>query len=425
MKIQDASAEIERRGFPAHSTQWAQLKETMHDYAKGDVDWRNGRSPLYVFFADADVLDVAREAYGMFMSENALGPAAFPSLKRMEEDVIDMALDLLQAPAGAAGSMTSGGTESIFLALKAAREWMRAERPHITEPEILLPYSAHPAFNKGAHYLGLNVRRIPLASDFRADPEAMRAAITESTAMIVGSAVAYPQGVFDPIETLAAIAREADIWMHVDACVGGYSAPFVARLGYPVPAFDLSVPGVRSISADLHKYGFAAKGASTILYADARYHHYQQYEFSAWPKGLYRTPTFSGTRPGGAVAAAWAVLNYLGLEGYLRINKQLMDMRDAYIAGINAIPELHVWGNPGLGIITFGSEVLNIFAVAERMAQRGWYPNVVAEPAAIHLMLSLAHQSGREEYLADLGACVDAVMAAGGHIPSTIKPVTY
>jgi glutamate/tyrosine decarboxylase-like PLP-dependent enzyme len=243
--------------------------------------------------------------------------------------------------------------------------------------------------------------------------------------MMAGSAVAYPQGVFDPIEELAKIAADAGVWMHVDACVGGYSAPFAAKLGYPVPRFDLGVAGVRSISADLHKYGFAAKGASTILYADPRDHAYQFYEFTDWPKGLYRTPSFAGTRPGGAVAAAWAVLNYLGMEGYLRINRRLMEMRDAYKAGIEAIPELKIWGDPGLGIITFGSDVLNIFAVAERMERRGWYPNVVAQPPAIHLMLSLAHADALEEYLEDLAECVADVMSRGGHIESTIKPVTY
>lgn len=414
-----------RRAFPEHGTGWGQLKGTLRDYARDDVDWRHGRSPLYVFFAEPEVLEVAREAYTMFMSENALGPAAFPSLKRMEDEVVQMALSLLRAPAGGAGSMTSGGTESIFLAVKAAREWARAERPDIDKPEIVVPYSAHPAFNKAAHYLGLEVRRVPLAADFRADPEAMAAALSDATIMLVGSAVAYPHGVFDPIEALGVIAREAGVWLHVDACVGGYSAPFVARLGYPVPPFDLGVPGVRSLSADLHKYGFAAKGASTLLYADARDHGYQFYEFAEWPKGLYRTPSFAGTRPGGAVAAAWAVLNHLGMDGYLRINKRLMIMRDAYIAGIEAIPELHIWGRPGLGIITFGSEVLNIFAVAERMAARGWYPNVVAEPPAMHLMLSLAHEEARGTYLDDLAACVAEVMVAGGHIESSIKPVTY
>ncbi|WP_299617132.1 aminotransferase class V-fold PLP-dependent enzyme [Pelagibius sp.] len=425
MSIQSAISPVPRRALPEQGNGWGQLKGIMRDYAQDDVDWRRGRSPLYVFFADPEVLEVAREAYAMFMSENALGPAAFPSLKRMESEVVEMSLDLLHAPEGAAGSMTSGGTESIFLAVKAARDWARAERPEITEPELLLPYSAHPAFNKAAHYLGVKARRVQLRADFTADPAAMAEGVTASTIMMVGSAVAYPQGVFDPIEALAAVAQERGLWMHVDACVGGYTAPFVAKLGYPVPAFDLGVPGVCSLSADLHKYGFAAKGASTILYAEERRHAFQFYEFTDWPKGLYRTPSFAGTRPGGAVAAAWAVLNHLGMDGYLRLNRQLMEMRDAYIAGIEAIPELRIWGKPGIGIVTFGSNVLNIFAVAERMAQRGWYPNVVAKPQAIHLMLSLAHEPARGEYLEDLAACVNDVMELGGHIESSIRPVTY
>ena len=235
--------------LPEHGTDWETLREQMLALGEGDVDWRRGRTAVYVFNAGEDVLRVAQEAYALYQSENALGPAAFPSLRRMEDEVVGMGLSLLHGPEGACGNMTSGGSESIFLAVKGCREQARADGRDPARGEILLPRSAHPAFDKAAHVLGLRVRRIPVADDLRADVSAMADAVDEHTLMIVGSAPCFPYGLIDPIEELSELALDRDLWLHVDACVGGYFAPFARMNGIDVPPFDFEVPGVRSISA--------------------------------------------------------------------------------------------------------------------------------------------------------------------------------
>jgi hypothetical protein len=271
----------------------------MNDLKRDDLDWRRGRHAAFVWHADDAVETVAREAYALFMTENGLGMRVFPSLRRMEADVVAMVAGLLGGDASVMGHMTAGGTESIFLAAHAAREWARRHRLDVTAPEIVAAFSAHPAIDKAAHYLGMRVVRVPTGSDFRADVAAMAAAVTPQTVMCYASAPTYSLGVVDPVAELGALAEARGLWLHVDACVGGVLGPFVRELGYPVPAFGLDLPGVASLSADLHKSGYAAKGASVILYRDAAREACGRYEFSDWPTGLYAVPTFAGTRPGG------------------------------------------------------------------------------------------------------------------------------
>jgi len=403
-----------RPPFPEHGLAPAELFAEMESARRDDVDWKRGRLGLYVHYAGDDVLAVAKEAYQRFFSENALGPKAFPSLRKFEEDVLAWSADLLHAPENATGVMTSGGTESIFLAVKAARDWARSERPQIVAPDIVVPISAHPAFDKAAHYLCVTVRRVPLAGDYRADVAAMVNAITPDTIMLVGSAPTFPHGVIDPIADIAALATARDLWLHVDACVGGFLAPFAARLGYPIPPFDFAVPGVRSMSADLHKYGFTAKGASVLLLADAPLRRHLVFEFDNWPRGKYAVPTFAGTRPGGAIAAAWAVLRYLGIEGYLRIAREIMGARDRLMAGIDAIDGLHVVGKPDLAVLGYATRDVDSFAVAEELTRRGWFVSTMSEPLGIHLgMPTMAHVPQVDAYLSDLRAAVDVVRASG------------
>ena len=336
-----------------------------------DVDWRGGRIGLYTHFGGDDVLEIAKDASRMYFSENALGPSAFPSLARFENDVIAWTLGLLNADDDASGSMTSGGTESIMMAVKTARDWSRENRPVSGTPQVVAPYSAHPAFNKAAHYLGLDVKRVPVGPDHRANAERMADAIEDRTIMLVGSAPQFAHGVIDPISDLAQLALEHHLWLHVDACVGGFIAPFARALGRPIPPFDFSVPGVSSMSADLHKYGFTAKGASTFLLSDQSHRKYQVFEFDEWSRGHYSSPTIPGTRPGGPIAAAWAVLNYLGWDGYVRIAGELFEAVDQLKDGICAIDGLSIVGDPPLTLLTYTSEDYDIFAVAEAMAQRG------------------------------------------------------
>jgi glutamate/tyrosine decarboxylase-like PLP-dependent enzyme len=404
-----------RAVFPEHGSAASDLFAEMETARANDVDWKHGRVGLYVHYAGDDVLDVAKEAYERFFSENALGPKAFPSLRKFESDVVDWTLDLLHAPPGASGVMSSGGTESLFLALATARDWARESKPAIQRPEIVIPWSAHPAFDKAAHYLGLVVKRLPLRSDFRADVDAMAGAITRDTILVAGSAPALPHGVIDPIADIVALARGHDLWCHVDACVGGFMAPFVKRAGYPVSDFDFALEGVTSISADLHKYGFTAKGASLLLLADASLARYLVFEFDNWPRGHYSSATFRGTRPGGAIASAWAVMRYLGVDGYTRIARTTMAGRDRLIAGIRSLDGFHVIGAPELTVMGYGATGIDIDAVAQELGARGWFVTGMATPPGIHTgMLSPAHAAVVDQYLADLRAAVAAVRSGTG-----------
>ena len=397
----------------------------MEDARAGDVYWRDGRLGLYVHFGGEDILAIAKEAYQRFFSENALGPTAFPSLARFEREVVGWTADLLNAGPGAAGNITSGGTESIFMAMKSIRDWADDHGRGGGCPEVIAPYSAHPAFSKAAHLLRMKVTRIGLGDDFRAIPSQMSSAVGPNTVGIMGSAPGFPHGVIDPIESIAAIAREHDLWMHVDACVGGFILPFARKLQYPIPEFDFSVDGVRSISADLHKYGFTAKGASTIIYRGAAEHAYQIYEFDEWPRGKYAAPTLAGTRPGGAVAAAWAVMRYLGEAGYVEVARGIMGARDELLAGIEAIDGLYVISDPDGPIITYGANGFDIFAVAEAMGERGWFVTRGAEPPCIHLgMLTAIHVPVVAQYLSDLAEAAGEVRG-GRRRAAKDREVTY
>ena len=400
------------------------VQEYLSEARRDDVDWRAGKITGLVYFGGDDVVGVARNAYNMFFVENAIHPRAWPSLQRLESEVIEMTSSLLNGGDGAAGSMSSGGTESIFLAVKAARDWASANRPTGGTPEVVAPRTAHPAFDRAASYLGMKVVRVPQGPDFRADVAAMADAVTRNTVLLVGSAPAYPHGVMDPIPQLGELALSRGLLLHIDACLGGFMAPFVKKAGYPVPDFDFSVPGVTSISADIHKNGYAmTKGASVILYRDAEYLRHQGFEFDQWPRGQYKSSTFTGSRPGGAIAAAWAVMNYLGEEGYLRVAREVMRAKEAMVEGVNRIDGLEVWGDPELVIFTFGSRVFDIFAVADGFADAGWYVTRVQEPPAMHMMLSLLQAPLVEEYLSDLSYVVDGVKA--GRIVARGTTVSY
>ena len=408
--------------LPKQGKSWSELDGEMDAARDGDVDWRRGRVGVYIHYAGDEVLDVAKKAYLKFFSENGLGPRAFPSLARFESDVVAMTLRLLHGGSDARGAMTTGGTESIFLAVKSARDWARIARPAVERPHIVVPQTAHPAFNKAADWLGIEVQRVPVGADFHADADAMAAAIGPRTIMLVGSAPAFPHGVMDPIADIAAVALRHDLWMHVDACVGGFIAPFAKALGEPIGDFDFAVPGVVSMSADLHKYGYAAKGASTVLYRDAAAFKFQAYSFSDWPRGVYATQTLVGTRAGGAIAAAWAVMNFLGEDGYRAITRRLLDTRRAIGAGVEKLG-LEIWGRPELSILSYGSAAIDIAQVADRLSTRGWFVGRLVEPPGIHLMLNLTHEPIVEEYLGDLDWAMNEARA--GRARKVEQPATY
>ncbi|MBM3549437.1 MAG: aspartate aminotransferase family protein [Alphaproteobacteria bacterium] len=402
--------------FPENSRPRAEVLAQLKGLKSGDADWKKGRVPLYVFKATTEAAEVGQEAFNEYFTENALGgKRAFSSLKRMEDEVAAMALDLFHAPEGAVGNMTTGGSESILMAVKAARDFARKQRcDKAHRGNLVLPASAHPAFNKAALLMDLEVRRVPVTKEFLADPAAMAAACDRDTIMIVGSAPCFPYGAIDPIRALGAVAGSKNLWLHVDACVGGYVAPFVRDEGYPIPDFDFAVPEVSSLSADLHKFGFAPKPASTVFYRDAEKRAGQTFSIDEWPNGRFVTETLTGTRAGGAVAAAWALMQTLGRSGYRKIARELMTMRDAYIDGISAIPGFRVFGKPHLTLLGFGAADLDMGRVAEGMAKRGWVPGMLKDPPGLHLMMSLLHADARSDYLRDLAASAAEVRTSTG-----------
>jgi len=396
--------------MPNTGADWQNLKQEMIERGANDAKWREGKTAVYVFNAGEEVAAVQKEAYTLYMAENGLGPLAFPSLKRMEDEVIGMALSLLHGTEDATGSMTSGGTDSITMAIKAARDYARANRKLPGTPNIVAPYSAHPAFDKASMMMSLELRRIPVGDDLLANVQAMEAACDENTMLLVGSAPCFPYGLIDPIEELGKVATRKDIWLHVDACVGGYIAPFVRMNGADIPPFDFEVDGVSSISADLHKYGFCAKGASTVLFRSEALKAYMIFDCDDWPGGRMVTPTLAGTRPGGAISAAWAVMNFLGIEGYQTKHKLVTDARETIERGVIQLG-FQILGEPKLGLVAFSHPTEDVFAIYKQMYNRGWFTSLTTAPKAMHLMLSPFHAEVTDTYLDDLRSSLTAVKA--------------
>ncbi|MEX2292528.1 MAG: aminotransferase class V-fold PLP-dependent enzyme [Acidimicrobiales bacterium] len=370
-----------------------------------DADWRGGRTFSLVYNpADPD-LEALQEAVAQeYLHENYLNPFAFPSLLRMEQTVVAMAADLLGSPA-AGGKLTSGGTESIFLAVQVARDHARTQRD-VASPKLVTATTAHPAFAKAAHYLDIEHVMIPVGADGKADTVAVAAAIDERVAMVVGSAPCYPFGVIDPIAEMAALAAERGVLLHVDACLGGWLLPFWERLGEPVPPWNLSVPGVTSMSADLHKYGWCFKGVSVLLHNDPEMVRHQHFIYDAWPGGIYGSSTTAGTRPGAPIAAAWATVTHLGAEGYLRLASQVRDATHRFRSGIDAIDGLHVTGDPVMSVMEISSTQHDLAAVNDVMDDRGWHLD--RQQGGLHLMLSPYHLQVVDEFLEDLRLAVDS-----------------
>lgn len=375
-----------RKLFPTAGMDSAHVMSAIADLARGDPDPGPNRFGLYAMYPGSAVHEVAVEAWHAYSHPNALVGRLIPSLFQMEREVIEMGLDLLQAPDGADGVLTSGGSESLFQALYTARELGRDDHG-IDRPNIVVPRTAHASLEKSAHYLGIEVRRVHEREDRRADVEATTGAIDGNTVLLLGSAPHYPMGQFDPIPELAALAQERGLLCHVDACVGGFLAPFMRDNGEPIPPFDFGVPGVTSLSADLHKYGYTAKGASLILYRDAAMAERQRFTCDAWPYGSYSVKTFAGSRPAGPVAAAWAVLHHLGRAGYREIARRNVLARNRLMTGIATIEGLHCHPEkPDLSIFLICSDTLDMFQVADEVVKRGFIVFRAAEPRSIHVL---------------------------------------
>jgi glutamate/tyrosine decarboxylase-like PLP-dependent enzyme len=390
------------------------ILDHMRGRRAGDADWRSGQTWSLVYHAGDDHSAFLQEAHGTFFSENALNPIAFPSLRRFEAEVVRMTATMLNGDNNVVGTMTSGGSESILMAVKTYRDRARDLHPEIRRPEMVLPVTAHAAFLKAGHYFGVEPVLVPLAKDLRVDVGAMRAAIGPNTILLVGSAPNYPHGIIDPIEEIGSVALQKDLGFHVDACLGGFLLPWVELLGYPIPRFDFRVPGVTSMSADVHKYGFAAKGASTILYRGAALRRYQFHVSTGWPGGIYASPSMAGTRPGGSIAAAWAALKRIGRDGYLEKAQVIMETSRHLIEGIEGIPGLRVLGDPPASVFAFASDEVDVFAVGDALDGRGWHMDRQIKPASLHLMITPVHAGIEDRFLGDLAATVEEVRADPG-----------
>ena len=398
--------------FPSKGKLWKVLERELLESKDGDFDWRHAAFGIG-WPVPPEIIDaVAKQAANMFFNYDVSEGYAQPSVQKIESEVMRMTLEILNAPDGSVCTVTSGGTESNFHAVKTARDWARANRPEAKAPELLIPSTAHPSFNKAASYLGPRVVRVPQGSGYRADVAAMADAITDDTIMIVGSAPAWPHGKVDPISALAELAQNHGIWCHVDACVGGFLIPFLKELGQDVPGFDLAVSGVSSISADLHKFGLAPKGVSTFSLRDGANLEYQRFHFDDWPYGSHTSATFTGTRNPIMIVAAWAVMQHLGVEGYLDIARGILRTTRMMVDGILAIDGLELVTEPEAGIVLYTSSTLDIFAVADGMSERGYPTGRCAHPPAIHLNMELVEDDTLvTDYLGDLADAVDSVKA--------------
>lgn len=410
-----------RVALPSVGLSAAQILEQLESYRAADLDWRSGKVWAYVFDPGKEAEEVVKRAYMAYLTENGLDPTAFPSLLKFEREVVAMAAAHLGGDAEVVGNFTSGGTESIILAVKSARDHARARRPELARsaarPKIILPTTAHAAFHKAAHYLDVEVTLVDVdPTSFRADVDAMRAAIDEHTIMLVGSAVSYAHCVVDPIPELAELALERDLWLHVDGCMGGFLLPYFRKLGREFPAFDFSVPGVSSMSMDLHKYAFAAKGASVVLYRNKHLRKHQIFTCSHWTGYTISNATIQSSKSGGPLAAAWAVLNYFGESGYLGIARHVLAATDKVARFVDAHPDLRRLGRSDMNHVAIASDTLPIFRLAEAINARGWYVQVQLgfgrSPANIHLCINPANLQWVDALLEDISACIEPVRAS-------------
>ena len=373
-----------------------------------DVRWREGRAFSLAYNAGPDALAVAEEAYRRFSGENALNTDAFPSLKRIQAEVVAMAGVWLGATPQSAGFMTSGGTESILMAVKAARDRLLALRG-IRNPNMVLPTSAHAAFAKAGAYFGVEVRRVAVQPDWRANVAAMRDVTDENTVLIVGSAPQYPQGVIDDIVGIAKIAIDFDINCHVDACMGGVTLAYLARLGENIAPWNLQVPGVSSISVDLHKFGYTSKGASVIIYATKHLRSFQGFITDDWLGGFYGSSGVLGTKSGGSMASAWAVMHFLGDDGYLRLTRQAREATLQLADFVRESQDLVLRAEPESTLLCFGARdpsALNVFAIADELSKRGWYVDRQTPPDSLHCTVNAIHHDKIDWFTKDLHECV-------------------
>ena len=395
----------------------ARLRELQAD----DVPVTGGRTLAYVYDSGLPEADrVGREAVAAYAGSNGLDPTAFPSLLTMENELVGLAADLLDAPGTAVGTITSGGTESVLLAVQAARD----ARPDVAHPRMVVPVTAHAAFHKAAHYFGVEAVVVGVDEEFRVDAAAVEAAIDDSTVLVVASAPSYAHGVVDPVPAVAAAAASRGVRCHVDACIGGWVLPYAARLGRPVTPWTFAVEGVTSISVDLHKYAYAPKGTSVLLHRTPQLRRSQYFASARWPGYTMLNSTMQSTKSGGPLAGAWAVVRTIGDAGYLALTRQVLDGVDRLVEGVAAIEGLEVVVRPDSTLVALATDgSCDVFTLTDAMTRAGWWvqPQLssAGSPPTLHLSLSAATAGHVEELLEALAAATAEAREAG---PVVVDP---
>jgi len=403
----------------------SQILDQLDTFKEHDPEYKNGKVWSLVYYIDEAHQDFLKESYFKYSCENGLNPTAFKSLKKFESEIISATANILNGTEEVCGVVTSGGTESCLMAVKTYRD-MAKDKRGVKKPEMIIPESAHVAWYKASEYFGVKIRMVPLKEDLSPDLKKMKKLINRNTVMILGSAPEYPHGTIDPIEEMGALAQKYNIPMHVDACVGGFILPFMEMNGVDIPKWDYQVPGVTSISADIHKYGYAAKGASTITYRNLDYLRYQMFVQPNWSGGVFASSALLGTRPGGAYAAAWATLQYFGIDGYKKLADETWQAVSKLKEGVTAIPELEIMGIPMGPLFAYKSidPSVNIYAVGDQMDAKGWQVNRNQKPNGLHAMVTAQHLKVVDQYLADLKECV-AIVKANPELANQGGAATY
>lgn len=398
--------------LPAQGLSQKELLDKIREYETlSEVDWTKGKVSGAVYWGDEKLTDLLVKVYGEFAWSNPLHPDLFPGVRKMEAEVVRMTCALFNGGPDSCGTVTSGGTESILMACKAYRD-MAHERG-IKHPEIIAPVSVHAAFDKAAHYFGMKLIHIPLdKKTMKVDVKAMKRAISRNTAMLVCSAPQFPHGIMDPVIEVAKLAVKYNIPFHVDACLGGFLIVFMEKAGFKLEPFDFRVKGVTSISADTHKYGYAPKGSSVVLYSDKKFRHYQYFVAPDWQGGIYASPTIAGSRPGGIIAACWATMMYMGEKGYVEATKKVVETARKIKAGIRQIDGMFVFGDPEVSVVALGSDVFDIFRLSNALTSKGWNLNTLQFPSSIHICVTMLHtQPGvAEQFIGDVKREVAIIM---------------